>query len=67
MAAQRYTLTAQKLEDEQVQLNGRPLKLQPNGELPQLEARAIPAGRVELAPVSVTFLAVPGAKNASCR
>jgi hypothetical protein len=67
MGAQRYTLSAQKLEDEHVQLNGHPLKLQPNGELPQLDGRAIPAGRVELAAVSITFLAVPGAKNASCR
>jgi heparanase 1 len=67
MAAQRYTLTAQKPEDEQAQLNERLLRVHANGELPQLQAQAVTGGRVELAPVTITFLAVPEAGNPSCR
>jgi heparanase len=67
IAAERYTLTAKHLEDEQVQLNGRALKLQANGDLPPLEGQQIHGGKVEFAPVSITFLAIPGAGNASCR
>jgi hypothetical protein len=67
MAAQRYTLTAHKLEDEQVQLNGRTLEVQADGEPPKLEGQAIRAGPVHFAPVSITFLAVPRAGNASCQ
>ncbi|WP_414476076.1 hypothetical protein [Microvirga sp. M2] len=66
-AAERYTLTAHKLEDEQVQLNGHPVELQANGELPELQGQHVPAGPMDLAPVSITFLTVIGAGNASCR
>jgi len=61
--AARYTLTANKLEDAHVQLNGQELKLGPNDELPDLSGKSIPAGRVELPPASITFLSLPHAEN----
>ncbi|HZS66910.1 MAG TPA: hypothetical protein VFA72_07350 [Burkholderiales bacterium] len=64
-AAERYTLSATRLEDHDVQLNGRPLDLQANGELPAFAGEKVAAGRVELAPSTVTFLTVD-AKNAAC-
>jgi len=64
-AAQRYTLGANRLEDHDVQLNGRPLELRENGELPGLAGENVGAGRVDLAPLTITFLTV-AAKNAAC-
>jgi hypothetical protein len=64
--SQRYTLTAQKLEDEQVQLNGALLKVAENGDPPKLEGKPIAAGRVEFAPLTITFLAMPEAQNKIC-
>lgn len=63
LPAERYTLTAPKLEGKEVKLNGYELKLQSNDELPKLEGARIPAGLVEFAPASITFLAVADAKN----
>ncbi len=37
-------------------LNGKPLKLTPDGELPDLTGKAVPAGKVELAPLSCAFV-----------
>jgi len=65
--AERYTLSARTLDEERVQLNGRDLLLGPGDRLPALQPDRIPAGRVELAPASITFLAVPGAGNAACK
>lgn len=66
-ASQRYTLTAHALEDQQVLLNGVELKLGENSALPSLNSAEIPAGRVSLPPLSITFLAVARANNANCR
>jgi Glycosyl hydrolase family 79, N-terminal domain len=66
IAMERYTLAAKDLEGTQVELNGKELKLQSKGELPDLQAIAARAGAVELAPASITFLAVAGAGNTSC-
>ncbi|HEY4284238.1 MAG TPA: hypothetical protein VGM62_14335 [Chthoniobacterales bacterium] len=62
-AVERYTLTADKLESEQVKLNGKELSLEIDDELPKLEGKRIPAGRVEFEPTSITFLAIPDAEN----
>ena len=67
MPAERYTLTAPRLQGKEVQLNGRELQLQANDELPKLEGTHIPSGRVEFAPTTITFLAVPDAGNPSSR
>ena len=65
--AEAYTLTATALQDKQVQLNGQVLSLQSNDDLPTLQGRRIPAGRVALAPASITFLRLADAANATCR
>ena len=65
--AEGYTLTATALQDKQVQLNGEVLSLQANDDLPTLQGRRIAAGRVALAPASLTFLRLADAANASCR
>jgi len=65
--AERYTLTARQLDSSAVQLNGQELRWAANGELPELRGQPIPAGRVELAPTSITFLMIPRARNENCR
>lgn len=66
-ASERYTLTAPHLISKQVLLNGVALKLGENDSLPALNGFATPAGKVTLAPASISFFAVPGAGNAACR
>ena len=65
--ADRYTLSAEQLESSAIQLNGQDLKLGGADELPDLSGERIPAGAVELAPASITFLSMAGAGNESCR
>jgi len=66
-AADRYTLSSRTLDDGRVQLNGRELALGPGDRLPPLQATRVAAGNVELAPATITFLAVPGAGNPACK
>lgn len=63
----RYTLTAPDLLGTATMLNGTELKAAADGTLPAMDGAAQNAGTVELKPLSITFLAVPGAKNAACR
>jgi heparanase len=65
-SADRYTLTAHKLEDTKVLLNGKPLALRSNDDLPALDGVRVDAGRVDLPPASITFLAMKEAGSASC-
>jgi heparanase len=65
--ADRYTLSAEQLESPTIQLNGQDLKLGGNDELPGLSGERIPAGIVELAPASISFLTMAAAGNESCR
>jgi heparanase len=64
---ERYTLAATDLLGRQVQLNGTDLTLGSNDDLPRLTGVPIPAGDLTLPPATITFLAVPGAGNRSCR
>ena len=48
-------------------MNGRELKLGAGDELPSLEAEPVPPGRLDLAPASISFLAMPDAANPACR
>jgi hypothetical protein len=66
-ASDRYTLTSHKLDDINVELNGKVLELQANDELPSLQGSPIPSGYVELLPASITFLAVEKAGNPDCQ
>ena len=66
-ASERYTLTAKKLEDTTVELNGKPLRLTSSGDLPQFEGEPANAGRVSFAPTSITYLSIANAGNANCQ
>jgi hypothetical protein len=65
--ADRYTLTAQNLEDTRVQLNGSELRLGAMDDLPPLAGLPTESGRLTFAPASITFLTIPNANNTSCR
>jgi hypothetical protein len=65
--AERYTLTARNLTGTRVQMNGSELGLGAHDELPSLTGIATESGPVSFAPTTVTFLAIPQARNASCR
>jgi len=66
-ASERYTLTAEKLEDTTVELNGKPLRLTSRGDLPQFGGEPVKAGRISFAPTSITYLIVRKAGNANCQ
>jgi hypothetical protein len=66
-AGERYTLTAKQLEDTTIELNGKPLQLTSGGDLPQFKGETVKAGRVSLAPTSITYLSVSDAGNADCQ
>ena len=67
LQADRYTLSARELTGTGVNLNGQELKLGARDQLPEIKGQAARAGKVTLAPASITFLAFPKAENASCR
>lgn len=67
VAADRYTLTASDLASDQVLLNGTKLQAAPDGSLPAIDGKRLPAGSIELAPESITFLTLPSAHNKSCQ
>lgn len=58
VSAERYTLQAERLQDINVQLNGKRLSLTDEDDLPHFEARATAPGQVRLPPASITFLVV---------
>lgn len=66
-AGERYTLSAGDLQSKTVQLNGTELALGAGGEFPNLAAVAPQAGCLEFAPVTITFIALPGVGNGACR
>lgn len=63
----RYTLTGPDLMGTAVMLNSVELKAGTDGSLPAMEGARQSAGTVKLEPLSITFFAVAGAKNAECR
>ena len=64
--ADRYTLTAKQLQDTSLQLNGRTLQLNRDGDMPQFLVQSTRAGRISFAPTSITFLAIANADNNNC-
>jgi hypothetical protein len=64
--AERYTLTAKQLQDTTVQLNGKTLQLNRDGDIPQFLGQATHAGHIRFAPTSITFLAIANADNSNC-
>lgn len=65
--AERYTLAAPQPDARTVALNGRELRLLADDALPDLHGESVRSGAVELAPTSITFLAMAGAGNSACR
>ena len=65
--SQRYSLTSSDLMTSTVQLNGVELALTAEGDLPAIKGAPQPKGRISLALASITFLAIPTARNAACR
>jgi heparanase len=65
--AEGYSLTAKDLLSSHVELNGRELNLDANDDLPSLNGAPEHAGQFTIAPASITFLAFPKARNASCQ
>jgi hypothetical protein len=55
------------LQSHGVELNGKPLTMAKDGTVPHLRGASPEAGRLSLPPASITFLALPGARNAACR
>ena len=64
--AERYTLTAKQLQDRAVQLNGKALQLNSDGDVPEFVGQPTRSGRISFAPKSITFLTIPNAKSSSC-
>jgi heparanase 1 len=67
VAASRYDLAARHLTDTRVLMNGRELRLVAGDALPALDGEAVAPGRLDLAPASITFLAIAEAGNPACR
>jgi hypothetical protein len=65
-ASVRYTLSAPSLQSTSVMLNGQPLELDTNDDLPEINGRATAAGPMHFAPATITFVAIPVAANAAC-
>lgn len=64
---ERYTLSATALDAGDVLLNGAPLRLREDGDLPAVRGEKHGRGVVTLAPETITFLAMPDAGDAACR
>jgi hypothetical protein len=62
-----YTLTASELMSHEVQLNGKPLAVSDNGNVPMLNGVATAKGVVTLPAASITFFTVAAAGNPACR
>lgn len=65
--SERYTLTAEHLEDKTVLLNGKPLALATDEDLPEFTGERIHAGKLAVSPKSITFLSIANANNNACR
>ena len=64
--AQLYALTNPDLESRTALLNGTALVLGAGDTLPTMSPAAVKDGVVTLAPTSINFIALPGARNPNC-
>ncbi len=67
VASRRYALDAASLQDTTVRLNGLPLRLGSQHDLPRIAGAWTAAGVLTFAPASITFLTVPAAGNNACQ
>jgi hypothetical protein len=66
IAAEIYALTAPEPGKDEVQLNGQPLRLSSDDELPDLRGKRAPAGHIDLEPASISFLVLDNTGNKAC-
>lgn len=66
VAGFRYTLSAPQLLSKSVLLNGRELKANADGTVPDLSGESFGMGDVRLEPATITFFVLPKAKNSGC-
>ncbi|PLK26736.1 hypothetical protein [Novosphingobium sp. TH158] len=64
--AQVYALTGPELQGKTVLLNGKELAVGKDDRLPAMKPKAT-SGKIDLAPFSVNFIALPQANNPACR
>jgi hypothetical protein len=62
-----YSLSAPELLSKIVLLNGTPLELTSDGSIPKLAGKPVMPGELSLPPRTITFIALPHAKNSGCR
>jgi hypothetical protein len=63
--AERYTLSADKLEATEIRLNGQLMKL--DGDVPDFRPEQVPSGRMTFDPTTISFVVFPAAGNSACR
>ncbi|QNI36958.1 hypothetical protein [Edaphobacter albus] len=66
LAGELYTLSAPALSSKEVLLNGIALKAAQDGTIPALKGKAVKAGTLRFAPLTISFVTLPDAQNASC-
>lgn len=66
-ASERYALDAASLQDTTVRLNGLPLRLGSQDDLPRIAGARTAAGALMFAPATITFLTMPAADNKACQ
>jgi hypothetical protein len=66
-ASVRHTLDTASLQDTTVRLNGLPLRLGTQDDLPRIKGVRTSAGALTFAPATITFLTIPAAGNKACR
>lgn len=67
VASERYALDSASLQDTTVRLNGLPLRLGSQDDLPRIAGVQTAAGALMFAPATITFLTVPAAGNKACQ
>lgn len=65
-AFERYTLDAADLQGSTVRLNGLPLRLGRQDDLPRIRGVGTAAGALTFAPATITFLTMPASGNKAC-
>lgn len=66
VAGKRYRLSSPDVFSQTVLLNGKELKVGPDGNVPSLDGEASKPGTTAFPPLSITFLEMPSASNRHC-
>jgi len=67
VSSERYTLDAASAQDGSLLLNGIPLRLTAENDLPPLAGDRVVAGALGFAPFTISFLGIPEAGNQACQ